>query len=137
MLPLRVPSSLTATRALCGPHVSPSTSTLCLVLSHGDWEESKSATCWASWMPPRWWGRGWGIDNARPAALGFWDPLAPELKPPPGKSLSDWQEPCSPPVLTVVIHPVLNMFKQIDCVLCGLMGVLVGKLCGRKDTEAP
>lgn len=36
-------------RGLCGPHVSPSTSALSLVLSHGDWRKvSQGAPCWAS-----------------------------------------------------------------------------------------
>ena len=36
-------------RGLCGPHVSPSTSALSLVLSHGDWRKvSQGAPFWAS-----------------------------------------------------------------------------------------
>lgn len=46
---LRVPSSLTATQGPVWPHVSPSTSALSLVLSHGDWRKvSQGAPFWAS-----------------------------------------------------------------------------------------
>lgn len=46
---------------LCGPHVSLSTSAFSLVLSQGDWEDSESATCWASQDAQHGrMGKGWG-----------------------------------------------------------------------------
>lgn len=49
MPPLRVPSTLTATWAVCSRHVSPSTSALNPHPTGTGRREC--ATCWASWMP--------------------------------------------------------------------------------------
>lgn len=87
--------------ALGSPHVSPSTSALSLVLSHGEWRKvSQGAPCWASPgahqdPPPPGRGGKWSSPAPPPQKkvrqgmpMWAWDHLAPlkkqKLKHPPG-----------------------------------------------------
>lgn len=101
---------------LVHPRVSPSTSALSLVLSHRDWKR-ESAICRASDTPPHRWGRGLGKRQGSPQPWGL-GPLCPKAHVLAGASADRVGSSSLPAlhrcdVLTVVINPVLNMFKQI------------------------
>lgn len=153
------PKLLTATGALCGPHISPSTSALSLVLSHGDWrKERQSGPCWASQDAHQCslWGQG-GSGAALPPARQGKAEQAPAGLGTSSHHLSQEAEAKSPARLRatetggaggghapLLFSPVSAgsdccdqpYFKHVstdpDSVLCGLMG---GFVAGRTQTD--
>lgn len=120
MFPLRVPSALTATWAVCSPQVSPSTSALNLDPSYRELEEGERVRHLLGLVVATSAEAGEGMgkwrDKAEPAFWGFGTLLHQEVRSLcQGESLrpAGWAASMLPfySCPSVVMNPILNMFK--------------------------